>query len=156
LYFDRDAKNWQWQNNQVQMASIYLDPLQYIQQHLNSSENDDAAQMGHVHLKVGDIAQAKEFYVDVIGFDITAQLPGALFVSVGGYHHHIGLNTWESQGSPKRPVSLGLKSIEIILPSLNDLISLKKRLQLNEVPYEEEDHKIIIHDPWQNMVIVRA
>ncbi len=156
LYFDREATSWQWQNNQVQMTSIYLDPLQYIRQHGESASDNDSAQMGHVHLKVGDIAQAKEFYVEVLGFDITAQLPGALFVSVGGYHHHLGLNTWESQGSPIRPESLGLKSLEIVLPANEDLRSLKERLQVNEIDFTEEENKITLHDPWQNRVIVRS
>jgi catechol 2,3-dioxygenase len=64
----------------------------------------DQTIVGHVHLKVGDTARAKDFYVDTLGFDVTAELPGALFVSAGGYHHHMAMNTWHLPGrGPARP-----------------------------------------------------
>jgi catechol 2,3-dioxygenase len=57
-----------------------------------------AVRIGHVHLKVADLQRALHFYCDVLGFELMQALPGAAFVSAGGYHHHIGLNTWESAG----------------------------------------------------------
>src|SRR5436305_100064 len=59
--------------------------------------------IGHVHLQVGDIPRAAEFYSDVLGFDVVAEMPTALFVSAGGYHHHLGLNTWHSRGAKPAP-----------------------------------------------------
>ncbi len=155
LYFDRDRKDWEWQNQQVKMTSKYIDPLSYIGQYANIAEEETSLEMGHLHLKVGDIQAAKQFYVEVMGFDITAHLPGALFVSVGGYHHHLGLNTWESRGANKRQANtLGLKSLEFILPSLENFQELKLRLNEHSISFEEKSNHLIFHDPWQNKILV--
>lgn len=79
LYFDKEKSLWQWEHGSVKMASLYIDPVSYIQTHHGKKDAKHLRVMGHVHLKVGDIAEAKQFYVDVLGFDITAELPGALF-----------------------------------------------------------------------------
>ena len=72
--------------------------------------------MGHVHLQVADLADAEAFYAGVLGFDVMVRgYPGALFVSAGGYHHHIGLNTWHSAGSrPAAAGAVGLRSFEVV------------------------------------------
>ena len=71
-----------------------------------------AAQVGHVHLSVGDIASAAEFYVSKLGFDRTIEIPGqAVFVSAGGYHHHMAMNVWNSRGAGPRMPTLGLGRI---------------------------------------------
>ena len=74
--------------------------------------------LGHVHLQVASIPAADAFYTDGIGFDATVRgYPGALFVSAGGYHHHIGLNTWAGEGAPAPPLGArGLRSYTIVLP----------------------------------------
>ena len=70
---------------------------------------DDGVKIGHVHLKVADLQRALDFYCGVLGFTLTTSRPGAAFISAGGYHHHIGLNTWESRGgSPPAPGTTGL------------------------------------------------
>src|SRR5689334_8166192 len=74
--------------------------------------------LGHMHLQVGDIAQAQAFYSDILGFDVVAAMPAALFVSAGGYHHHIGMNTWHSRGAGPAPAgTAGLRFYTIELPS---------------------------------------
>lgn len=79
---------------------------------------DPGVDIGHVHLKVADLDRALGFYRDVLGFELTARLPGAAFLSAGGYHHHIGLNTWESEGgSPPPPGTTGLYHFAIRYPT---------------------------------------
>src|SRR5690242_16125526 len=80
---------------------------------------DARVRIGHVHLKVADLERALSFYCGVLGFELTARIgPGAAFVSAGGYHHHIGLNTWESLGGgPPPPGSTGLYHVAILYPT---------------------------------------
>ncbi len=155
LYYDRDRSLWKWQNGQVQMASLYIDPQAYIKQYLQRNGAQPEVVMGHFHLKVGDIDLAKQFYHDVLGFDVTAALPGALFLSLGGYHHHIGLNVWESAGAPPRIESLGLKQIEFVFTDPKELEALKVRLKAHKLLFQEVDHGIIVHDPWKNQIQIR-
>ncbi len=155
LYFDREPSTWKWENEQIQMASIYLDPVAYITHNLADTA-EESVSLGHMHFKVGDIQQAEKFYVDVLGFDITAKLPGALFISVAGYHHHIGLNTWESEGAGKRGESLGLRHFEIGLQRETEFRSLLKRLDDNHIPYTDNDSSAVLHDPWGNEVRVHV
>src|SRR5947207_2121510 len=78
-----------------------------------------ATTIGHVHLQVADLAEAEAFYHGVLGFDVMVRgYPGALFVSAGGYHHHIGLNTWHSAGAAPAPAeSVGLRAFTVELPN---------------------------------------
>ena len=80
---------------------------------------DARVRIGHVHLKVADLDRALRFYCDVLGFELMQRMgPGAAFVSAGGYHHHIGLNTWESLGgSPPPPGTTGLYHVAILYPT---------------------------------------
>ncbi|HAN23267.1 MAG TPA: glyoxalase, partial [Microbacterium ginsengisoli] len=100
LYWDRARTAWSWTHGQVEMATLYLDPNAFLSEHLTEqaaagSTAGDAASVGHVHLSVGDVATARAFYVDTLGFDATASMGNqALFVSAGGYHHHMAMNVW--------------------------------------------------------------
>lgn len=153
LYFDKDKSVWEWQDGKIKMDSIYIDPIAYIQKYAQDYESTEK-HMGHVHLKVGDIQQAKKFYVDILGFDITAEMSSALFVSVAGYHHHLGMNIWESAGAGRRSPSLGLRSFELKLNSKHDIERLKQRLQDNNITFVEENNKIEVSDPWGNTIIL--
>jgi catechol 2,3-dioxygenase len=128
LYFDKEKTLWQWENGSVKMASLYIDPISYIQTHHGKKDAEHVRTIGHVHLKVGDISEAKQFYVEVLGFDITAELPGALFLSRDGYHHHLGMNSWESSGAKKRTEPSGLKSFEMRVHSQKEFESMQKNL----------------------------
>jgi len=152
LYFDRERKLWEMENGQIKMASIFIEPNEYLQKYIVLEEKNKEIKMGHFHLKVGSIKKAIEFYVDVLGFDVTARLQGALFVSVGGYHHHFGLNSWQSEGAPKRAESLGLNKLEIILPSINELNELKGRLTNAKLEFKEIKNGLQINDPWGNKI----
>src|SRR6267142_4910281 len=91
---------------------------------------DPGTRIGHVHLKVADLERALRFYCGVLGFELTQRRPGAAFISAGGYHHHIGLNTWESQGgSPPPPGTTGLYHLAILYPTRAKLADALRRLQ---------------------------
>jgi catechol 2,3-dioxygenase len=117
------------------------------------------ARIGHVHLKVADIPRALKFYCDVLGFELQ-QMYGnqAAFVSAGGYHHHIGLNTWESKGgSPPPPGTTGLFHTAILYPERSDLANALKRLIAHGVQLDgASDHGVsealYLRDPDQNGV----
>lgn len=171
LYFDRDPATWQWQNGQVVMGATYIDPREYIVKHSDISANDNSDEgksadldskklnsitMGHIHLKVGSIQQARNFYVDVLGLVVTAELPGALFVSDGKYHHHLGLNVWESQGAAVRTESLGLRSLELLVQSDDDIRRLAERLAEAAIPFGRQGQEVTFFDPWENVISVRA
>lgn len=155
LYFDRPSDTWQWNNGRVAMDTLYIDPVEYI--HSNSGEQSTKdKKLGHVHLKVGDIDQAQMFYVDLLGFNITANIPGALFVSIGGYHHHIGLNSWMSTGAGLRQPSLGLSNVTITLGSDDNVSNLAKRLELAKRTFRFKNGNVIIADPWGNLLSFKA
>ena len=101
--------------------------------------------IGHVHLKVADVERALEFYCGVLGFQLTQRYgPQAAFVSAGGYHHHIGLNSWESAGGkPPPPRATGLYHVAILYPNRAELAKALKRLVDNNVPLEgAADHGV--------------
>jgi catechol 2,3-dioxygenase len=120
---------------------------------------DPGTDIGHVHLKVADIDRALEFYVGVLGFDVMARMGDqAAFISAGGYHHHIGLNTWESRGgSPPPPGTTGLYHVAIRYPSRAALGGALKRLIEAGIPLDgASDHGVsealYLHDPDHNGV----
>jgi catechol 2,3-dioxygenase len=136
------------------MDTLYIDPVEYINSNANTYEGADK-KLGHVHLRVGDISQARRFYVSLLGFDITASLPGALFVSIGGYHHHIGLNTWMSAGAGVRTPTLGLSDVTITLASGEDVSTLASRLEAGGYPFTYRNGKVHTADPWGNGLVFR-
>ncbi|MQA75767.1 MAG: glyoxalase [Solirubrobacterales bacterium] len=115
--------------------------------------------IGHVHLKVADLDRALDFYVGVLGFELQARMgPDAAFVSAGGYHHHIGLNTWQSRGgTPPAPGTTGLFHLAILYPSRRALADAVRRLEEARIPLDgASDHgvseAIYVRDPDQNGV----
>lgn len=115
--------------------------------------------IGHVHLKVADLDRALGFYVGVLGFQLMQRFgEQAAFISAGGYHHHIGLNTWESQGgAPPAPGSTGLFHLAILYPERADLADALRRLMAADIPLDgASDHGVsealYLRDPDQNGV----
>ncbi|MGO3234497.1 MAG: VOC family protein [Microbacterium sp.] len=151
LYIDRPRDEWVWEDGQVVMGSAALDPNQFIHENLDGDASG-AASMGHVHLRVGDLDGARAFYSDVLGFDVTAESPGALFYSAGGYHHHLATNTWQSEGAGARPDSAGLRGITVAVPAASDLDSLVSRLAESGTAHEAHDDVVVTADPWGNTV----
>jgi catechol 2,3-dioxygenase len=119
---------------------------------------DPGVRIGHVHLKVADLQRALDFYCGVLGFEMTTGRPGAAFISAGGYHHHIGLNTWESLGgSPAPPGSTGLYHTAILYPTRPLLADALRRLIVAKIPLEgASDHGVsealYLRDPDDNGV----
>ena len=157
LYWDRPREMWTIENGQIQMDTLHLDPNAFIQQH--ATEGSVAAHgtapvtVGHVHLSVGDTTIAREFYVDHIGFDQTFDWnKQALFVSAGGYHHHMAMNIWRSRGAGVRQPALGLGLVEITLPSTDDVGLLTERLDHHGYILRNDGRAIEVDDPWGNLV----
>lgn len=98
---------------------------------LTPSPINPGVRIGHVHLKVADLERALGFYCGVLGFELVMRYgPGAAFISAGGYHHHIGLNTWESLGGPPpAPGTTGLYHVAILYPTRNSLGDALRRVQ---------------------------
>lgn len=118
-----------------------------------------ATRIGHVHLKVSDLQRAVGFYCDLLGFEITTRYGDqAVFISAGGYHHHIGLNTWYSKGMPPAPVeSAGLFHTAILYPTRKELARIYQRLLTAGYPFTGyADHGVsealYLDDPDQNGV----
>src|SRR4051812_111515 len=116
-------------------------------------------QIGHVHLKVADLQRSMDFYCDLLGFEITTMYgTDAAFISAGGYHHHIGLNTWYSKNGPVPPPrSTGLFHTAILYPSRKDLAFIYNRLMMVRYPFTgAADHGVsealYLNDPDQNGV----
>src|SRR5688500_2707608 len=115
--------------------------------------------VGHVHLKVADLARAVRFYCDVLGFELMQSLPsGAAFISAGGYHHHIGLNAWESLGgSPPPPGTTGLYHTAILYPTRRALADALRRvldagIQLDGASDHGVSEALYLRDPDENGV----
>jgi len=118
-----------------------------------------STRIGHVHLKVSDIERALKFYRDLLGFEVMQYYgSSAVFVSAGGYHHHIGLNTWYSKDAPPAPVrSAGLFHVAILYPTRKDLAVILKRLIDGNYPLTgASDHGVsealYLNDPDENGV----
>ena len=161
LYWDRDRTEWSWTHGQVEMATLYLDPNEFLREHLTDEAIEQpmlgGASVGHVHLQVGDTASAREFYVDRLGFEATASLGNsALFVSAGGYHHHMAMNTWNSAGAGRRAHTLGLGLVDIVVPTADDLGELNERMSHFSTPARDDGQSLSFEDPWANLIRVRA
>jgi catechol 2,3-dioxygenase len=161
LYWDRDRSEWSWTHGMVDMATIFLDPNAFIRTHLTQDAFDDAAdrpgRVGHVHLSVGDVASARSFYVDTLGFETTAAMGDqALFVSAGGYHHHMAMNTWNSRGAGRRQLGLGLGLVRIEVPGADDLGALTERMRHHGVDTADDGRTVAFEDPWANRIEVTA
>ena len=120
---------------------------------------DSRVRIGHVHLKVADLARAEQFYLGVLGFELMQRFgAGASFLSAGGYHHHIGLNIWESRGGgPPAPGTTGLYHVAILYPTRASLADALRRLIAAGVPLDgAADHGVsealYLRDPDGNGV----
>src|SRR5205809_5758806 len=163
LYRDRPRSEWHWTNGMVEMATDPVDIRGLIAEGERDAEPWEVipagTRVGHIHLQVGDITEAKQFYHTILGFDVTADLSehGAPFVSASGYHHHIGLNTWHSRGAKPTPENAaGLQTYIIAIPSREGLQEVKERLIAHHVPYVEQEDLIRVNDPWSNHIILNV
>ncbi len=114
IYVDRPRPHWTGPDGKIQMTTDPLD-LDALAAAADApwSGAPEGTVVGHVHLQVGDVAQAQAFYSGTLGFPVTAHYPGAAFYGAGGYHHHLATNVWNSRGAGPRTPSTGLTSVEI-------------------------------------------
>ncbi|MBX5456126.1 MAG: VOC family protein [Thermogemmatispora sp.] len=161
IYRDRPRETWHWQNGQVAMATDPIDLRAMLTEGQAELEKQPwrglpaGTTIGHVHLRVADLRQAEHFYHQLLGLAVTARMPGALFVSAGGYHHHLGLNTWESRGAPAPPEgSLGLRLFSIELPTRAEIERVAERLERERWPIERHGEIIAVRDPWRHLVLL--
>ncbi|WP_028709380.1 VOC family protein [Propionicicella superfundia] len=168
LYWDRPRSEWSWDDaGHVRMDTLYIDPNGFLAEHLAADAKDFVLTdpdrrherplapdevVGHVHLKVGQAARAKDFYVGLLGFELTAEMPGAVFVSAGGYHHHMAMNTWASQGVGLRSPGLGLGRVDIELPGRDAVLAAAARLRAGGVAVADSGEAVEADDPWGNRV----
>ena len=161
LYRDRPREEWPVRDGVLQMDTLPLD----LDGVLGELRREDAqasmpagTRIGHVHLNVGDLTAAEAFYSGALGFDVMVRgYPGAIFVSAGGYHHHLGLNTWTGEGAPPPPEgSRGLNQYEIRLPGSAQLSAEEDRLREAGFEPEREGDRVRVTDPSGNRVVLTA
>jgi catechol 2,3-dioxygenase len=151
LYTDRPREQWPRQGEQIAMTTEPLDLDDLLDQlKLDSSAwvgIDPRTDIGHIHLHVSSLERAQAFYVDVLGMAIAAdwRSHGALFVSAGGYHHHLGLNIWAGAARPPAE-SLGLLAYSLVLPDDPSVVALQGRLDALGYPVEPDAGGFTVHD----------
>jgi catechol 2,3-dioxygenase len=156
VYADRSPSSWTWKDGQVQMSTDWLDAESLLADAGAETWRGFPAPsvVGHVHLKVGNISDAEEFYAGALGLDITCRYPGATFFSSGGYHHHIATNIWNSRGAaPRAGPATGLEEVEL-LASRREFDELSARVGKSETVTTNES-ALSLRDPWGTTITVR-
>ena len=154
VYADRPRSQWQHHNRQLHMTTDRLDIRSLL-----TAAGDQAwtgmpsgTTMGHVHLHVGDLERAEGFYHRALGFDkVVWSYPGALFLSAGGYHHHLGNNTWSS-GPPASGEDARLLQWTIVLPAAADVADAARSLGAAGNDVQESEEGVVAADPWGTSV----
>ncbi|VAW31264.1 Glyoxalase family protein [hydrothermal vent metagenome] len=162
IYRDRPPEEWPRQNGRLQMNTQPLD-LQSLMGELNGRSPQwqglhPDTKMGHIHLHIRDLDEAEDFYCNKLGFERIMRYGAAAgFVSAGGYHHHIGLNSWAGQGAAAPPANAaGLRHFQILLPTQTALDTVKHRLQANNLSTESHHDGLFLHDPSQNRILLKV
>ncbi len=162
IYRDRPREEWSRTAEGLEMATLPLDLDDVLGELAQADGLQEYAPVGttigHVHLQVSDLADAERFYNGVLGFDVMVRgYPGALFVSAGGYHHHLGLNTWRSAGAPPPPPgSIGLRSFEVLLPTEEEVERVLGRVRSAGLEIESCGDDPAVRDPAGNTVTLRT
>jgi catechol 2,3-dioxygenase len=140
-------------------------PMPLDMQDLLASVEDEEPQteaspelsVGHLHLHVGDIERALGFWRDGVGFQVMTSFPSAAFIAAGGYHHHLGLNTWRGEGVPPQPDGVvGLRHWTIFLDDAEDVAAVRERVEAAGADVEERPGGFLARDPWRNAVEITA
>ncbi|GED20957.1 VOC family protein [Kurthia gibsonii] len=151
MYIDRPADTWKWDSNgQVYMTT---DPVQF-QSVLREADGTWSGLptdtvMGHIHLSVRNLQESEDFYTSLLDYAVVSRYGGqALFISTGGYHHHIGLNTWHSEGADALPKdAVGIQSYTVQLPDQDYAVQLKKRFVEQNMEIKEQENIFSIIEP---------
>jgi len=158
VYADRPRDEWPLRNGMVEMVTEPLDLDSLMRELENWADPwnglDPATDIGHVHLRVSDLARSEAFYRNVLGFDVTQRdLVGALFFSAGGYHHHLGANVWSSENGSRPPAdAVGLISFSFLIPA-DALREVEERLRQVGAPTRTDDEgRLRTADPDSHVI----
>jgi catechol 2,3-dioxygenase len=161
IYRDRPRDEWPFPGGRLRMVT---EPLDFESLLAEAGPEQDrgpmpaGTKMGHVHLRVANLADAERFYVEVVGFELMQRFgPGALFVAAGGSHHPLGMNTWESAGAPAPPPgAIGLRHFELLVPDAAALSKVAARVEAAGIPAERVDGgRLSLRDPAGNALELR-
>jgi catechol 2,3-dioxygenase len=158
VYADRPRDTWKHHDRQLAMATDPLDVDSVIAAGGGTKWTGapPGTTMGHIHLHVGSLEQAEAFYHRALGLDkIVWSYPGALFLSAGGYHHHLGANVWSSGPAPSADQAQ-LLEWELLVPSTQDVAAVERSVDAAGYPKERAAETLAIADPWGTRVRVRA
>jgi catechol 2,3-dioxygenase len=163
IYRDRPRSEWEREGEGLRMATLPLD-VQDLVGSLDGAEPDFErlprdTTMGHVHLQVADVAATEEFYAGTMGFDIQARYGGqATFLSAGGYHHHLGGNTWNSRNATPAPAgAAALRHAVVLVPDSEELDRLSARIaDSGQEPEAHADGGVLVRDPAQNALLLQV
>lgn len=159
IYVDRPRTEWKYDGQgRVKMA---VDPIEW-QSLIDEAGTEEwsglasGTVMGHVHLHVADLKAAEHFYCNILGFDIMANMAdSALFVSAGGYHHHLGMNVWAGVGAPQPPDNAtGLFYYTVALPDIAALEAVVSKIQAADIIVESRGAGWFVQDPSKNGVLL--
>ena len=158
VYADRPVSDWRGESGEIRMST---DPLD-LQDLLQSAEGTEwsgfpeAGSVGHVHLQVGDTAEADRFYRDVLGLDIAARYPGASFYGSGGYHHQLAGNVWNSRRASTRPEGMaGLEAVEILVRDAINITAIAARADSTGIASARNADGLTLRDPWGTAITLR-
>jgi catechol 2,3-dioxygenase len=151
VYADRPRSSWQMQGQSIAMATLPLDTQDLMR--VGGGEPwigvPAGTRIGHVHLHVSDLEKAASFYHAGLGLDkVVVEFPGALFMSAGGYHHHLGTNTWAAGASPATERDARLIEWTVRLPSLQDVTAAAQSLAAAGFEIRNDRNDAVTNDPW--------
>jgi catechol 2,3-dioxygenase len=154
VYSDRPESKWVWKEDLVVMSTEHIDARGILQESQSPWEGLPAETiMGHIHLHVSNLNEAKEFYTKGLGFDVVSHYPQAIFMSSEKYHHHIAINTWAGIGVPPTPENgVGLNWYEIVYPNETERKDMIHRLQSLGYNVLKESNYYVTKDPSGNQI----
>lgn len=158
VYRDRADHEWPFSNGQLQMATDPLDAQGLMQDGRNKSWAGfpEGGVIGHVHLQVGALNPADDFYSGLLGFDVMCRYPGASFYGSGGYHHQLAGNIWNSRGAAKRPSrAAGLREVELVTDDETVLTKTRERVQAAGSDLVQGQNEVRVKDPFDTVFVIR-
>ena len=160
VYCDRPRETWRGANGKLRMGTESLDLGDLLSEITGEDPSWEGlptgTRLGHVHLHVANLEAAIDFYREVLGLELMMRYgPSAAFLSAGGYHHHVGINTWNGEGAPRPPENAtGLRFYSLHLPDEAALASLRNHLDRQGIEYQNNGKGIWLQDPSANRILV--
>lgn len=151
VYADRPRSTWQVEDSQIAMSTLPMNVKDVLEASggISWSGAPSGTMVGHVHLHVGDLRRAENFFHRGLGLDkIVWTYPGALFMSAGGYHHHLGTNTWAAGASAAGDDEAKLLEWNVVVPSASDIDDIARNLESREIKTTLESGELRTADPW--------